>query len=236
MLIKRYCRAWNTLFSALVWTVWECRNNLIFNGKQASIPVAADMVVFRVVWWFKFVGNSVSDPVTLMLCNFPDSVSSNAKPKFASSQVCSPLFVEGLNFFVDGSSRGNPGPAGIGGVLRCDSGKFLGLFYSFIGFSDAVVAEATAILKACQLCYTSLALRLKSISIISDSKLMVSWVNGEEDCLPEVATIISEIRSFLALMSRVRVVFFSKIRNSVADFLAKKGSGLQEEALIWDYG
>ncbi|KAK1578590.1 hypothetical protein Q3G72_031479 [Acer saccharum] len=65
---------------------------------------------------------------------------------------------------------------------------------------------------------------------------MVSWVNGDEDFLPEVATIISEIRSFLALMSRVRVVFFSRIRNSVADFLAKKGSGLQEEALIWDYG
>ncbi|KAK1586695.1 hypothetical protein Q3G72_005157 [Acer saccharum] len=34
----------------------------------------------------------------------------------------------------------------------------------------------------------------------------------------------------------VRVVFFSRIRNSMADFLAKKGSGLQEEALIWDYG
>ncbi|KAK0597997.1 hypothetical protein LWI29_030650 [Acer saccharum] len=46
----------------------------------------------------------------------------------------------------------------------------------------------------------------------------------------------NQIRSFLALMNRVRVVYLSRIRNSVAAFLAKKGSGLQEEALIWDYG
>ncbi|KAK1568259.1 hypothetical protein Q3G72_022328 [Acer saccharum] len=148
-------------------------------------------------------------------------------PRDVSTQACFPPFFDGLKFCVDGSSRGNPGSAGIGGVLRCVSGKILGLFSSHIGFSDALVAESTTILKACQLCYLSLDLRRKPISIISDSKVVVSWVNGDGVVEFEVAIIINEIQSFLDLMNRVSVVYVSRIRNSVADFLAKKGSGLQ---------
>jgi hypothetical protein len=110
------------------------------------------------------------------------------------------------------------------------------LFSSNIGFANALVAEATAILKACQLCYLSLGLRRKPIFIFSDSKVSVSWVNGDGDAESVVASIFNEIRSFLALLFRVRVVFLPRIRNFVADSLAKRGSGAQEEVLLWDFG
>ncbi|KAK3231753.1 hypothetical protein Dsin_003634 [Dipteronia sinensis] len=76
-------------------------------------------------------------------------------------------------FNLDGSARGKPGPSGIGGVIRDFRVQVLGLFSSFVGIQDSNTA------KACMLCASSLALRNKKITIVSDSKIAVSWVNDK---------------------------------------------------------
>ncbi|KAK3206977.1 hypothetical protein Dsin_021023 [Dipteronia sinensis] len=155
----------------LVWQVWESRNQLIFKGKQASILWATKMVGFKVVWWFKYFEKNSEDSITHMLINIPDSVHFSSKSsRIFPKQIGYPILSTGLNFNVDGSSKGNPGSAGIGGVLRGDSGKVAGMFSCYIGFTDAMLAEITAILKAAQLCYLTLELRRNSILIVSDSK------------------------------------------------------------------
>ncbi|KAK2637967.1 hypothetical protein Ddye_025762 [Dipteronia dyeriana] len=53
-----------------------------------------------------------------------------------------------LCFNVDGSSKGNPRDAGIGGVLRDSMGKVLCLFSYYVGVEDANTAEALAIHRA----------------------------------------------------------------------------------------
>ena len=40
----------------------------------------------------------------------------------------------------DGSSRGNPGPAGMGGVLRDSKGKILCLYSEYVGIADSNAA------------------------------------------------------------------------------------------------
>ena len=50
---KSKARAWNVLFSAVCWTIWEVQNSLVFGGKKAFLSLALDSICFRVVWWFK---------------------------------------------------------------------------------------------------------------------------------------------------------------------------------------
>ena len=173
-------KAWNTLFFAIVWTVWELRNQLIFRGKAASVPLAVDMVGFRIVWWFKYLGNkNCSDPITLMMLNIQSScVSFNKSHVKTFSQFWQPSSPFALRFNVDGSSHGNPGDAGIGGVLRECNGKILGLFSTHISVAETINAEIHAIFKACEMCVMTAELRRKPIFIVSDSKIVVSWVVG----------------------------------------------------------
>lgn len=54
----------------------------------------------------------------------------------------------GLKFNVDGSARGKPGPAGVGGVHRNDQGAVLVLFSKNVGLMESNEAEVVAILEA----------------------------------------------------------------------------------------
>ena len=56
--------------------------------------------------------------------------------------------VENLFVFADGGSRGNPGPAAIGFVVRDDAGKTLVRKGKFIGRATNNVAEYTAVIEA----------------------------------------------------------------------------------------
>ena len=49
-----------------------------------------------------------------------------------------------LSIYIDGGSRGNPGPAGIGVVLYDRSKKRIKDFYKYIGISTNNVAEYNA--------------------------------------------------------------------------------------------
>ncbi|KAK3217736.1 hypothetical protein Dsin_011706 [Dipteronia sinensis] len=85
-----------------------------------------------------------------------------------------------LKFNVDGSSRGNSGRACIGGILLNKDGDTLCIFISFLDccLKLTSTAEVAAILKACQLC-ESVHCSIGLIVVIeSDSKYVVSWVNG----------------------------------------------------------
>ena len=111
-------RAWTTLFFAIVWTIWDFRNNKIFKDKEASLFLASDTVLFRVAWWFKHHGKGSSDPITTLLRNISEFCKDSNMPKKSRFVRWIPPGKEALKFNVDGSSRGNPGAAGIGGVLQ----------------------------------------------------------------------------------------------------------------------
>ena len=57
-----------------------------------------------------------------------------------------------LKLNTDGSSRGNPGRPGGGGVLRDGEGKLLLAFSTFVGSCTSIQAEARALLFGVNLC------------------------------------------------------------------------------------
>ena len=88
----------------------------------------------------------------MILLDIADRCVDPIKVKIPKLAMWIPPLPDVLKFNVDGSARGAPGLAGIGGVLRDDSGKVLCSFSFHIGWQDAITAELRAIAKACELC------------------------------------------------------------------------------------
>ncbi|KAK2653545.1 hypothetical protein Ddye_013401 [Dipteronia dyeriana] len=65
----------------VVWTIWEVRNNKVFNNVDTTISKTEDMVRFRVVWWFKYLGGGSSYSITHMLLNIKECCSNSRKMK-----------------------------------------------------------------------------------------------------------------------------------------------------------
>jgi len=78
--------------------------------------------------------------------------------------------------YVDGASRGNPGPAGIGVVIRAgERGPVLKEISEYIGPSTNNVAEYRALLRALEEAH---ALGAEAVEIRSDSNLLINQLNG----------------------------------------------------------
>lgn len=77
---------------------------------------------------------------------------------------------------VDGGSRGNPGPAAIGVVIKDKSGKVLAQIGEVIGEFTNNVAEYRALIRGLEEART---LGADSVEIRSDSELLVSQVQGK---------------------------------------------------------
>ena len=224
-------RAWLCLLSAVVWTVWEVRNHKVFENKHPCLAEAQDLVRFRVAWWFKSLGNNVTDSVTALMLNIKGCCVESKRLKKTVIKYWIPPQMNSFKFNVDGSAR--VGQAANGGVLRDQNGKIICIFSANVGNRDALTAEILAIQRATELCASNSALWGKDITFVSDSNVAVSWINGEGIGSYEHVNLIFGIRSNLNSIGQARVVFNHRFSNSVADILAKRGSGGGEELLSW---
>src|SRR5919107_4957228 len=83
---------------------------------------------------------------------------------------------EVITLQFDGGSRGNPGPAGIGVVLRAADGTPLVTLGRYIGRATNNVAEYTALITAME---KARELGAKKVRILGDSELVVKQMRGE---------------------------------------------------------
>jgi len=82
---------------------------------------------------------------------------------------------------TDGGARGNPGPAGIGIVIKTETGEMLQKISQTIGETTNNVAEYTAVIKALEWMRanaTILQLNNFTINFFLDSTLVVNQLNG----------------------------------------------------------
>ncbi len=77
--------------------------------------------------------------------------------------------------YVDGCSRGNPGPSGVGYYIVGANGELLARGGEFIGFATSRVAEYYALKAGCE---KAIELGLKSVKFVSDNLMMVNQFNG----------------------------------------------------------
>lgn len=80
-----------------------------------------------------------------------------------------------LEIYIDGASKGNPGPSGIG-VVICRGEFTLKNISSFIGNATNNVAEYTALIYALK---EAIALKADAVRIKTDSQLLARQLNKE---------------------------------------------------------
>ena len=81
-----------------------------------------------------------------------------------------------IHAFTDGASRGNPGEAGVGVVLKDEQGKKISSVFGHVGSTTNNAAEYKALIACLKLVAKTQCHRLV---VHSDSELMVRQVKGE---------------------------------------------------------
>jgi ribonuclease HI len=78
-----------------------------------------------------------------------------------------------IEIYIDGASKGNPGPSGIG-VVVCRHGETIKNISAYIGEATNNIAEYTALIYGLQ---EGLLLKAESIKVHSDSELLCRQIN-----------------------------------------------------------
>jgi len=123
-----------------------------------------------------------------------------------------------LSIFIDGASRGNPGPASVGVVLKDGAGKTVKEHCRAIGVETNNVAEYTALLDALSLARDMGANRVR---VHSDSQLLVRQMNGQYRVKNErLAGFLVRLRKLAAAFDSFEIAHVRREFNKRADKLA----------------
>lgn len=138
-----------------------------------------------------------------------------------------------LNWFklnTDGSSLGNPGLAGGGGLIRNDKGEWVKRFARAIGSTTSVAAELWALQNGIRLC---ISLKLPAVEIELDSKLVVDLIKKELDNPNGIDVLVVDCRNCLKGIPLVRIQHCYREANIYADTLARQGALLSQDFTIF---
>lgn len=137
-----------------------------------------------------------------------------------------------IEVYIDGASRGNPGPSAVGIFIRESSGKEIVRRGEYIGEGTNNVAEYTALIRALKylLGTKKLTTAARGITIYSDSELLVKQIKGDYRIKSEnLVPLAVEARGLLKKVSNVEFNLIAREDNKVADKLANKAMNLQDE-------
>jgi ribonuclease HI len=81
-----------------------------------------------------------------------------------------------IKLYTDGGARGNPGPAGIGGVIKNEKGGIIKEFSRFLGVATNNQAEYQALILGLE---KTAEFSAKEINCYLDSELVVKQLNRE---------------------------------------------------------
>src|SRR5215207_5937915 len=108
---------------------------------------------------------------------------------------------EVITLEFDGGSRGNPGPAGIGVVLRSQDGTPLVTLGRFIGRATNNVAEYRALITGLQ---KAREMNVRKLDVRGDSELIVKQMKGEYRVKnPDLRALYDEAQALLPGFDRV---------------------------------
>ncbi|OFX33630.1 MAG: hypothetical protein A2Z07_04775, partial [Armatimonadetes bacterium RBG_16_67_12] len=122
--------------------------------------------------------------------------------------------------FVDGASRGNPGPAAIGVIVQDARGRVVGEIAEYLGETTNNVAEYQALLHALK---DAKARGASELEIYADSDLLVRQINGSYKVRsPHLAPLHAAAARALAGFAKWRIGHIPREKNTAADALANR--------------
>ena len=209
------------------------RNNIVFNGKVLDLRQIIDLIKLRIASWCKAKWSNCIISMTDAV-RFPNEI--KVLPKVAVPRVgimWKNPSIGSLKFNVDGSSKGKPGPAGIGGVLRDCSGKVKVIFSKAIGLADSNVAELLAVREALRIFLSSKWVSSHRLIIENDSSNVVECVLYPQGTPWALKKIMSQIVAYKAMLIEWDIMHILREGNDIADGLAKSGVYIQSDLLVY---
>lgn len=118
----------------------------------------------------------------------------------------------------DGVSRGNPGPAAIGAIIRDERGRLLASISQRIGRATNNQAEYRAIIAALE---KALALGARQVELNSDSELVVRQIKGQYRVRKEaLRPLYQRVKELQSLLEGFTIRHIPRQQNREADKLA----------------
>ncbi|HYL81286.1 MAG TPA: ribonuclease HI family protein [Candidatus Acidoferrum sp.] len=122
---------------------------------------------------------------------------------------------------IDGGSRGNPGPAGVGVVIIRPDGQVADRIHRYIGETTNNVAEYHALLLALE---RAGSLGCTDLEVYSDSELLVRQIQGRYQVKNAgLRPLFTRAKERIAGFRRFRIQHVPREQNGEADALANRG-------------
>jgi probable phosphoglycerate mutase len=136
---------------------------------------------------------------------------------------------------ADGGSRGNPGPAGYGALVKdADTGELLAEVAAGIGRATNNVAEYRGMIAGLE---AATAYQPESVEVRMDSKLVVEQMAGRWKVKhPDMAALKAEADAVVRRLPRVRFTHMPRAMNSHADRLANEAMDAASRGEDWVRG
>ena len=123
--------------------------------------------------------------------------------------------------WTDGAARGNPGPAGIGAILKTADGQVLAAECRYLGRTTNNVAEYQALLLGLS---RALEQGVRRLEVRADSELLIKQLKGEYRVRAEgLRPLFEQAKGMLERFQSVKLVHVRREQNSEADRLANQG-------------
>ena len=121
---------------------------------------------------------------------------------------------------IDGGSRGNPGPASYGVVIRDPRGEIVARLKKYIGRTTNNVAEYYGLIAALDYAQSN---SIKALRIESDSELMVKQMRGQYKVKSEdLKPLFERAKKMSATIASFRIDHVYREQNKEADVLANE--------------
>ncbi|MEO5761510.1 MAG: ribonuclease HI family protein [Vicinamibacteria bacterium] len=134
-----------------------------------------------------------------------------------------------LVIYIDGGSRGNPGPAGFGVHALDSKGAVVAEHFGFIGIATNNVAEYSALVHAFKL---ATARGVRRIEVRSDSELVVKQMNGIYKVKhPDMQVLFRQASTLRRTFESAVITHVRREFNKDADALANRAMDLKSSHL-----
>lgn len=129
-----------------------------------------------------------------------------------------------LTIYIDGGSRGNPGPSGIGVVIFDKSGKKIKELSKYIGETTNNIAEYNALLYGLE---EALILRADEVLLNMDSELVAKQLTGDYRVKdPGIKPLFERAVNMLKGFTNFEIRHIEREKNKEADKLVNKAINL----------
>jgi len=131
--------------------------------------------------------------------------------------------------YIDGASRGNPGPAAAAFVLKDSAGNKVQAKAFFLGQATNNVAEYTALVRALEAA-KQLIPDYAEVAVFSDSELLVRQINGEYKVKSEqIRSAFQQAVDLLAEFKSWKIQHITRDKNKEADKLVNQALNVERD-------